>query len=278
MTNKNEIIQFRVDAASMDQLTAVSKQQNLSISVMVRSWVTDRLRQELLLASSSRQKWQAERLSEIEKMIEAKFPPGPVLVIHAFPLTPNAVIDPTKLSTTQGALLPLQGVLPISGRINRHGYYVVSEHHNQPVAVAQVFKTGQIESVKLIDAHDKEIFGLMLDNAIVMSVLTYIGVLSSQQLALPYIFSVSLLRVKDCWLVGQPSTIPGIPHVAMQEDSFTLPDILIDKVMPGTDIQGMAQHLRPILDEVWQASGYDQALSFERNGGQWLGPGWALFK
>lgn len=272
MVAKTDIIQFRIDPVSMAQLTALSSTQHQSISELVRSWILQRLREELITANSNRRIWQNERLAEIKQSLGNDFVSGPALVIHAFPLTPNQKIDTTSPIFRQISTLQQTHFLPIESRINRHGYYSESTHHGKVVARSQIFKTGQIECVRQIETNGQNILGLMVDNDIVMSTLLYMGILVGQQIPLPYLFSVSLVGIKGYSLVSNPESLQWqLPRVDFQEDEFTLPDVIIDKIMPAGDCQGMAELYRPVLDEFWQASGHQYAYSFDTSG-KWHGP------
>lgn len=269
--SKSEVIQMRLESSQLAQVSALAAARDIPVSAMVRDWVLDRLKTELVKSSSERELWRMERLKKLETLIQDEFADGPILVVHGQPLTPNLKSNLDSLQAISTSLVPLFGMQPVTGRINRLGYQATVSHHEKLVQMGQAFKTAQVESVHLLEHKGPEIFGLMLDEAVVVIVRSLLGLLSAQQFALPFVFSISLLRVKGSWLVTQPSPFGPIPHVDFQEDKMTLPDILITDYDQAKDYKVLARHVRPILDEIWNASGLKTSFSFAEDG-TWHGP------
>lgn len=193
---KSEVIQMRLESSQLAQVSALATEKDIPVSTMVRDWVLDRLKEELIRSSSERAIWRSDRLKQIDQLISEEFADGPILVVHGQPLTPNLKSQLDRLQTTSTCLVPLFGMLPVTGRINRYGYEATVSHHEKLIAKGQAFTTSQVESIYRLDHKGPEIFGLMLDEAIVLIVKSLLGLLSAQQFALPFVFSVSLLRIK----------------------------------------------------------------------------------
>lgn len=268
---KSVVMQVRLDAAISNQIEAVAVEKDVPPSTMLRDWVTDRLKQELRRASSERAEWRISRLTEVTKLITEEFADGPVLVVHGQPLTPRLKSTVERLEQSCTSLVPLHGMLPVTGRINRLGYEATCQHHNKLIAKGQGFLQSQLESVYRLHSKGPEIFGLVLDEAIVLTISSLLNILSAQQFPLPYVFNISLLRVTGSWLVTQASPLGPLPHVDFQEDLTTLPDILITDYAEAASPKILAKHIRPILDEIWNASGIAKSLSFAPDG-NWHGP------
>lgn len=272
MTSKTDTVQFRVNPAVLAQLNAIASNHQMPVGAMVRAWVMDRLNQEMLLSQAVPKRWHADRLSIIQQELEKGFAQGPVLVVHVVPMTANIELDLAQVRNLQSSLVsPLYRILPASGRVNRSGFQIVTEHHKQEVCKVQVFKTGQIEAINLIQSKEREIFGLILEHNIVTSALSYLNFLTGLKVPLPFLITISLLRVKDYWLVTKPSAMPGIPRVSIEEDAFTLPETLIANQDQFSGTETMAKQLHPIIDEIWQASGHDRSPMFTSSG-EWQGP------
>ncbi len=267
MSGKNEIVQFRVDKALHSQLAAAAELKEQSVSSLARTWIVEKLRSEFL---AGREKWQRRRFSDVDQILQSSdFADGPVVVIHAFPTTLHKQIEASRLAIA-GPILRMKNMLPIESRINRLGYESFRKHHNKLVGFSQSFKTGQIEIVSLLDFKGQEILGLMLENEIVLSILAAAGHLAGLQIPLPYIFSISILRAKGYWLVTQPTQF-AFPHVDIQEDIFTLPDVEIKEFDAIKSAEELALSLKDTFDEIWNASGIPRSLGFDKSG-NWQGP------
>lgn len=268
---KSEVLQIRLESSVAKQIEAIATEKEFPPSAMVRDWVTDRLKQELHRVSSERSEWRAGRLAEISQLITEEFQDGPILVVHAQPLTPGLKSSLNRLEQMSTSLVPLHGMLSVFGRINRWGYEATCLHHDKMISKGQAFLQSQVESIYRLDHKGPEILGLMLDQSIVMTISSLLSVLSAQQFPLPYVFTVTLLRIKGHWLVSQPSQLGPLPHVDFQQDSMTLPDVLITDYAEATNPKILAKHIRPILNEIWNASGISTSLSFTPDG-NWHGP------
>lgn len=89
------------------------------------------------------------------------------------------------------------------------------------------------------------------------------AVLMASQLAPPYFVWVTLLGVKNCaiphWGHGFFS---GMPYI--QQDSVLLTELMLETV-PAEPSQ-IAKAARPILDELWQASGHPHCPYYDEKG------------
>lgn len=264
---KSETIQIRLDSALNKQIAALASERQVPLSALLRDWIVDRLKTELRRVSHDRSDWRTERLATIQKLLESgDFAEGPVLVVQGQPLTPGLRSTPDWFESSATSLAPIRGRLPVYSRINRDGYEATCSDNGKLVSKGQAFRTSQLELIYSLEHKGSEILGLKLDEIIVLTISSFIGLLSAQQFPLPFVFSVSLLRVKDSWLVKQPSPIGPVPTIGFQEDSIIIPDILITDYSEAEDTKALAKHIQPVLDEIWNASGIRSSLSFGTDG------------
>jgi len=270
-SKKADVLQIRFDKCVADQLSALANEEDRPVSSMVRSWITDRLREELRKASSVRSSWRQERLVEVRRMICEEFPHGPTLVVHGQPLTPNLRIEDLEaVKRSNPSLFPLSGIYTVSSRVNRHGLQSLMLHHDKVVNWSQIFRTSQVETVKHLIHEGRQIIGLPVNESIVLIIREQFLFLESQKFPLPYVFNISLLGVKDFWLVTQ-AKVPALPHVGFQDEELTLSEVMLsDADSVGTD-QEAAKFVRPQLEEIWNASGHARLPDFTADG-SWQGP------
>jgi len=94
---KGELLQLRVDKPFLDRLNAAAERHYMPLSVLLRSWLSERLREEDRLANIKRIEWEKDRFQCIEGIIANGFEPGPVLVAHAYALASDAKIDKDRV-------------------------------------------------------------------------------------------------------------------------------------------------------------------------------------
>lgn len=267
MSGKSEVVQFRADKGLMSQLLAVAQQQDLSVSALVRTWVVQRLRSELL---QDKQDWQQSRFEAIAASLSKQFLPGPLLIIHAFP-PPLAQEIPTHKFASRGSVLPMLRRLPIESRINRLGYESVRRQGELLDGYCQLFRNGRVELVSAIGHHATVIWGNSLEMDILLSVSSVVSYLSGMQFPLPYSILISVMQAKDYWLeaISNDSKVSFLfPHVAIQEDLFTVKEILIEAYGQASELKELAAVLYDAITEIWNASGVAASPSYD-NDGEW---------
>lgn len=266
LTKKAEILQIRFEKTIFEQLSALALEEERPTSAMVRSWVMQRLKEEMGRVSSARQHWLNERVSQIRQSVNSLFRDDPILVIHGQPVTPNQTIK--NLAAVQRAapiIFPVSGIYQVSGRVNRLGYESVMEHNGKLINRSQIFRTSQVETVTCLAHQEQEILGLRLNEAIVLSIRNQINFFETQKFPWPYVFNISLLRLANKWLVTEATPF-AFPHVGFQEDEMFLSDAYVTQLEQAYTDERLAQTIRPQLDEIWNASGYSISPDFDPEG------------
>jgi hypothetical protein len=80
----------------------------------------------------------------------------------------------------------------------------------------------------------------------------------------PFLISLSLLGVYDCSIYVPPRWHPSADQ-KIDRNIILLPERLIDNFDFDLD-----QSLRPILDALWNASGWDRSPNFDEESGRWI--------
>lgn len=270
MSGKSEVVQFRADKGLMSQLLAVAQQYDLSVSALVRAWIVQRLRAELL---HRKQDFQKERLELITQSLSKQFLPGPLLIIHAFPPPLPEEIKPQQFAS-RSTVLPMFRRLPIESRINRLGYESFRRCGQLLDGYCQQFRDGRVELISAIGHHDHVIWGNTLEFDILLSVSSIVSYLAGMQIPLPYSILISILGAKDYWLEAisdNSQAFLSIPHVEIEESLFTVREVTIDGYHQTSDLGELAKHMYSAISEIWNASGIIASPSYDRDG-EWDKP------
>ncbi len=265
MSGKSEVIQFRADKGLMNQLLAVAHQHDLSVSALVRAWIVQRLRAEMLHA---KQDFQKERLELITHSLSKQFLPGPLLIIHAFPPPLPDEIQPQRFAS-RSTVLPMLRRLPIESRVNRLGYESFRRRGELLDGYCQQFRNGRVELISAIGHHDHVIWGNALELDILLSVSSIASYLAGMQIPLPYSILISISGAKDYWLeaiLDNSQAFLSIPHVAIEESLFTIREVLIEDYSQTSDLGELAKHMYSAISEIWNASGVIASPSYDRDG------------
>ncbi len=261
---KGELIQLRVEKAFLDQLNALASNKLLPLSVMLRLWLSDRLKEELSMIGSLRSKWEIERLGEIEKLKDENFRESPLLVIHVHPLTPGIAIDLSEVARFGNQLIPW-GTTGKSGRIKQSGYELIRQHNGIVHARGQIFKSGQIEGVFSIESNNNEILGMQIDDAIVTVIEAYCHLLKTQETPLPYLFKIFLLNAKGFSLSVHPTIYSSQEPDTFESNKIELSDILIAETSQFSSDEAIGNHIVSQLDELWNSAGEPGSASYDEN-------------
>lgn len=264
---KGELLQLRVDKLFLDRVNAIAQNKHLPLSAMLRSWLAERLSEELKLMKTERLDWQGQRFEAIDMLTKNGFEPGPMLVAHAYPLTPGVVVDVKKMERSASALIPSPlGITGFSGRVNQFGYEMTRQHGGVIHAKGQFFKSGQIEGIFSVDFKRKEIFGRALDHCIVTVIDSYSHLLRSQEIPLPYLFKFFLLFAKGYSMTVHETLASSSQPPAFEQDRIELSDIVIDDFDQLASQLSIGNHVLPNLDELWNASGQPCSASYNDEG------------
>ncbi len=211
-----------------------------------------------------------QRLSLIKRgEAPAKFPPGPKVVLHSVPFQSMApggrepLIDLSLLEEASGHITRvLRGTSDpgpnLDGwRISFVGYDVV----------VQMFRNGALEFVdggsgQLRD-NKRQLHAAYLGRDLVRYAGAFLKTHASLDLAAPSVLLVSLLDVRDCFLVDEEQGLRSrLSEGRFDREVGSLPDVLVEDF--GADVKSL---LRPILDIISQAAGYDGSPLYDLDGG-----------
>jgi hypothetical protein len=262
---KGELLQLRVEKAFLDQLSALAENKQLPMSVMLRLWLADRLNEELKMINAQRVSWETERFEQIKDVVKNGFEVGPLLVAHAYPMTPGIEIDVNKIERSASALIPW-GYTGVSGRIKQFGYEVTREHNGIVSGKAQIFKSGQIEGIFSISSENKEILGMALDDGIVNVIASYSHLLKSQDTPLPYLFKFSLLQVKGYSMAVHQTLASNFKAPTFDSDRISLSDIVISDFDQVASEAAIGNHIVRVIDELWHGAGQRGSASYNDSG------------
>lgn len=232
------------------------------------------IRDAFLLSSRIEEKirgFRDQRLSLIESgEAPANFPSGPKLVLHSIPFQSVApgsslLFEVAELRT---ASTNLKGALrsTLDPRPNLDGWLLHAQHYGQTV---QMFRNGVLEFVdgepaqQMGDLRHEEERWLLPGNRFGADVVEVAGRFLKTHEAMglgpPSLLLISLLGTRGCGIASQPQIR------TFDREVGPLPDVLVDEF--GADVREL---VRPVLDIVWQAAGFQRCYLFDEQG-NWKG-------
>lgn len=217
-------------------------------------------------------RFRTERLSSIltdDTPVPLKDAPKLVLhVLPAFAFDESARVDVLgDADQFLGNLRPM-GSAGTHLRYNLDGVLVKSQFSSgsdYSNSYVQLFRSGSIETVYVLDSVDRnadnKIAGLAIENLVLSSSLDYLDFLKNIGVEPPINVAVSLLGIAGCTLRNDSR---GFSHSneVFDRDMLKFPEVTLDH-HPGDEID---LFIKPILDCIWQACGYEKSPYYDRNG------------
>lgn len=211
-------------------------------------------------------RWKEERLAAILAMdTPASLPKGPLLVLHAVPMSGFA--NPIQLSATElllhrELLEPLGSGYRGDARVNVDGVVTGSEH-----SYTQQFRNVAIESVCGRFTSEQSgrlvIASMLYEEAVVRALDYYAELLERSSVEYPVLVFLTLLNAR-----GLTMAVPRqflVHHVhAIDRDVVRLPEVLLDRRPVDS-----AAALRPSFDAAWNACGFPISLNYKDD--VWIG-------
>jgi predicted transcriptional regulator len=263
-SNKASLIQFRIDDEQSTKLQTLADERHTTPSILARQFLVERIESELLSNQDVANAWHQDRLAIIQKEAKAtpeKFPEEPFFVLHVIPLSKGAIIRPGEAQEKAGTLYPSR-YSEFTGSVNHLGFLSRTLPEIPRQAYLQVFRTGQIETVRPIWAFDGVIKGSWTDAEIVHAAFIACSALSSFRIPLPYLILITVCGINSL------SFSDGEP---IDQNQLLLPPVEIskwDQISKNNSIEPMAQTLHESLNVFWNAGGVAQSMSFD--GDTWL--------
>jgi hypothetical protein len=176
-TKGGQIIQFRADDLFIAQLSSVADRLRTPMGVLARQWVAERLSKEVALDGELLKTWCENRVKEIQRKL-MDMEAGPYQILFLLPTSTGIRIEPDSVRPHMTLLSPAERIgARFVGRINLHGFVTEKTFENSSKlnAYTQIFRTGQIESVRILqaDASSKAVFGDQIDSDLIRSVWGY---------------------------------------------------------------------------------------------------------
>jgi hypothetical protein len=128
-----------------------------------------------------------------------------------------------------------------------------------------LFRNGSVEGLTLlpIDASGTphKIPGIATETKLLEGVEKYVRLLTQLAVPLPWSVHLSLVATKGVRLVSNSYDVPWQRDFTIDRDVIVLPEIVIEE--PTQDLPAL---LKPSLDALWQASGWERSLGYDENG------------
>jgi hypothetical protein len=228
------------------------------------------IRASFLLSESIPERIRNFRLDRLAKIAANEGPmrllDGPKLVLHLIPvasMTGNVVFDLSQLKRQRQNLHPL-GETSNTARVNIDGYVVAGTSESEAFVYCQCFRNGIIESVDCtMTCHGtdaKLIPSTTFEQDLLAGVESYLRYYREMEMTAPAFLMLSLLGFRGYQMAAVTRTLTG--HVPpIDRDLVNVPEIILE------DYGTLAVKLiRPMLDMVWNAAGWDKSPNFDDQG------------
>ena len=231
------------------------------------------LRAAFMLSETMTERVRNFRLDRIGKILSDETPvplvSNPKIILHVIPVNafdPAKTLDISSLRTIGAKITPIG--LGIDGtRYNLDGYLEYCKHDSTAaIGYIQLFRNGIIEVVnaEMIDTDGKGIAAIYFEKELHEILPRYISAQKDMGLNPPILVALSLLGVRD-YAIIVPSQWHPRSDQKMDRDIVLLPESLIEDF--EFDLDGV---LKPILDALWNASGFVRSPHFDPGSGKWI--------
>jgi len=192
------------------------------------------------------------------------------LVVHVVPFSHfdlSASLSLESVLEKRLAILPLGTDYPHDCRVNFDGVVTLSNPNEKGEyrAYTQVFRAGAFEAVDSSIIYESGHIDIhTLDYFIVRHSRVYAMVLHGSGAEPPYAVMVSLLGIRGRTLAAYNMNLGRFQGQTINRDQLHLAEVILEEVPPG-DPDG-AHVLRPMLDQLANASGRRASVSFDQHG------------
>jgi len=203
----------------------------------------------------------------------------PAMVIHVVPFSTYAAgrtVDVVEAAMTGHGhrVLPLPPGGPYGGeiaRVNLDGFVTLTAPQGEmATAYAQLFRSGTIEGVKLLEHRDGRsyLFGPQFENVVVAAVKNYIAFLTQIEVGLPIFIFLSFCGMRGCYLRDAGAGPIGgtwYDRRPLKIDTIALPEVAV-----SSDPANVPVALRPLFNTVWNGFGEPGSPKYNQRG-EWIG-------
>jgi hypothetical protein len=262
---KDELIQLRVEKSFADQLNDLAIRKQVPLSVMLRTWMAEKVRDENKLELADRSNWVNERLANLRF---EDFDQGPLITIHLVPLSSKAKLNVEALK---------EHTYNLTLGYRRYGQ---TEFHQKSLVVTtrtgsmdgplvvrgEGFMNGRLELIKSIPVFENmQLPGANLDAFIIDAVRSLCAIYQAQNVEMGYALRISLLRAKDYAPVIHKTSYSSPPLPLFKDNRIDLTELTITSPDQLASAAKTASYLMDTLDELWRASGNAHSPSFDEN-------------
>lgn len=269
---KGELIQLRVEKSFADQLSNLADRKQIPLSVMLRTWMAEKLLDETKHAFNERSVWIEKR---IENIPLSEFEDGPLLVVHAFPLSGKAKLTVETLKKHTYNLVPGYGYRSYTNSEIVQSGVVMTVRAGSESGVLDArgegFKTGEIESVLCVPSEGKQFFSHQLDFLVVTAVQGLCSIFKVHNIEVGYVIRISLLRIKDYSPVVNKVLATSHPLPAFKVDRINLSEITVTSPDQLSSMAATGEFLLETLDEIAHSAGLECSKSFDQSL-KWVNP------
>ncbi len=263
------LVQFRADPLLMQGLTQIAEQRHIPVGALARLWVAERLLQETTYEIAELESWRLQRYSDIEKIVESEFRPGPVLVLHLVPFGKYTDLDPSAIRQVARMLAPVENSLGFEARINLDGFRTEKRYGSdgELSGYVQVFRGGQLESVReIVTDENKGIIGEIFDEELISALWSYSCALEALGIQPPVALFIRLMNTNG---VRMRSAKSDSYSNVMNYGAFNIQGLSINNWNDVLKLENAAKTVKRVLDRIANSAGLSGSLSFASNG-KWM--------
>lgn len=233
------------------------------------------IRSAFLLSETIAKRIKDFHVDRLSKIVSRELPipltNGPKIIFHIIPFTAFDIMKKIDLSFFERKMkmdLLTPGYDPRPNwRYNFDGILVAGKDR----AYVQAFRNGIIEYVdsgftrcNQIEPDSIVIEGKRFDHLVYSALEKYVAAQRLIGIEPPLFVILSLQGVADCYIGTESKPNPYGSDKKIDRDLLIIPEGLIDNFEYNPD-----EIMKPILDAVWNAAGYDKSQSFDNNG-KWI--------
>jgi hypothetical protein len=228
------------------------------------------LRTAFVLSETIEERIRNFRTDRVSKIIAGETPvplaKDPKVVLHIIPITAfgssRTLLDVSSLKRDSRDILPLiPGSSGLNQRYNLDGY-LTHDPTEESSTYVQIFRNGIIESVETkFMGNDRTFIGEVFDFEVYDGVKDYLNFEKRVGIEPPYLIMLSLLGVFGSKLIHSNVYLRFNSNKTIDRDV-----LLVSEGMADDSDRDLDKVIKPILDSVWNAAGYEGSVSFDKEG------------
>ena len=190
--------------------------------------------------------------------------------LHILPVNlfdPNVNLDISRLETRKWGPSPafVGSTRWRSSHFNFDGYLIQDFNPDiqEPFAYVQIFRTGAIESVKIIS--DYQYIDNDFEINTIRQVKDLLKILINLEVAPPVVVMLSLFGVVEYPLILPPNARYSGYHNNLNQELLPLPECIVEDFETPIEVA-----LRPAFDTLYQSAGMPRSFNYDEHG-NWVG-------